>query len=126
MWQRAPVASAIAGLLGAMDVSVSAFATPPETLNPPAYVCGYPRTVTYATSSFGIDLVEFIVGAYAGPFDPDTLDELLAQGRSALDAAPNLSGTVQVAQVTTQSNWRRLSVAGAEVLAADLTLEIRM
>jgi hypothetical protein len=129
-WQRAPVAAAIADVLSVAGDgwNVTSFATPPETLNPPAYVCAYPRTVTYDTASFGVDLVEYVVGAYAGPNDPDTLDELLAQARAALSVDPGLAGTVQSLQVTTQSNWRRVAIASSNVnvLAADLILEIRM
>jgi hypothetical protein len=126
-WQRAPVAAAIADVLAA-KVAVASFATPPETLNPPAYVCGYPRTVTYDVSSFGIDLVEYIVSAYAGPNDPDTLDGLLAEARAALEVDPGLGAVVQSLQVTVQSNWRRVAIAASNisVLVADLTLEIRM
>jgi hypothetical protein len=126
MWQRAPVATAIAGLLGAIDPSVSAFATPPETLNPPAYVCAYPRRVEYNMASLGVDLVTFVVSAFAGPTDPDTLDDLLSDAAAALNASPTLAGSVQEGHVSGQDNWRRFSLAGAEVLAADLTLEIRM
>jgi hypothetical protein len=126
-WQRAPVAAAVAEVLSA-KVAVACFATPPETLNPPAFVCAYPRTVTYDTSSFGIDLVEYIVSAYAGPNDVDTLDGLVSEARAALEVDPGLGGVVQSLQVTTQGNWRRLSIASTNVnvLAADLTLEIRM
>jgi hypothetical protein len=121
------VAAAIADVLAA-KVPVSCFATPPETLNPPAYVCAYPRTVTYDVSSFGVDLVEFILGAYAGPNDPDTLDELLGEARAALSVDPGLGGVVQSLIPTTQSNWRRVAIAANNIsaLAADLTLEIRM
>lgn len=126
-WQRAPVAAAVAEVLAA-KTAVSCFATPPETLNPPAYVCAYPRTVTYDTSSFGIDFVEFILIAFSGPNDPDTLDDLLAQARDALSVDPGLSATVQSLQVTTQSNWRRIAIAANNIsaLAADLVLDIRM
>jgi hypothetical protein len=121
------VAAAIADVLSD-KVPVSCFATPPETLNPPAYVCAYPRTVTYDASSFGVDLVEFVLGAYAGPNDVDALDELLSEARAALSVDPGLSGTVQSLVPMSQSNWRRVAIAAGNIsaLAADLVLEIRM
>lgn len=126
-WQRRPVAAAIAEILSAIDPVVSVFATPPETLNPPAYVCGYPRSVTYDTPTFGIDTCQFQVAACAAPFDVDTLDSLLTAAKVALREADNLGGVVQYCHPMNQTNWQRVSLGGStNLLQGDLILEIRM
>jgi hypothetical protein len=125
-WERATAATAIAAVLEAIDPAVSVFATPPATFNPPAYVCGVVRTLTYDGATFGIDAVQFRVFVSAGPEEYDRLDALCASARAALAVDPSLAGAVQHLRVLSQENWRRLAVAGADTLTADLILEIRM
>ena len=125
-WQRKPVAAAIASILDELDQGVGVFATPPETLNPPAYVCGYPRTVDFDQAQFGVDVCQFQLMALVAPNDVDRLDELLALAKEALKAETTLGGTVIHARPTVQSNWHPLDIAGAKTLAGELTLEIKM
>jgi hypothetical protein len=125
-WRRAPVAEAIAEILAAIDPVISTFAVPPETLNPPAYVCGWARSVEYDTPTFGTDTAAFQVMAVAGPNEADKLDEMLALAKVALRDAIDLGGVVPYCHPTSQNNWRRINIAGADVLAGELTLEIRM
>lgn len=116
----------VAAILSDLNESVSVFPTPPETLNPPAYVCGYPRTVTYDTPTFATDQCSFQLLAFAGPNDPDTLDALLSAAKAALRTDTTLGGIVMYCHPTEQLNWRRVNIAGSELLAGELTLEIRM
>jgi hypothetical protein len=116
----------MAELLAAIDPATGAFAQPPETVNPPAYVCGYPRTVDYDTPTFGTDTCSFQLLALAGPNEADRLDEMLTLAKVALRDALNLGGVVIYCHPTSQTNWRRINIAGAEVLAGELSVEIRM
>jgi hypothetical protein len=124
-WSRTKAAAAVAGVLAALD-GIAVFATPPETFNPPAYIVGYPSSVAYGHVGFGMDLASLPVMAAAGPNSADDVDALIQNAKDAIDADPTLGGAVGNATVATQANWRRVDVAGAQVLAADLVLEIRM
>lgn len=126
-WNRAQAAQAVADVLAPVDELVSVFASPPSTFNPPAYIVGYPRRVAYdAGAGFGVDVAELPVLAGCGVSEVDRVDQLLEAAHKAVNADPSLGGAVQHARVASQDNWRILSVAGADVLAADLTVEIRM
>ena len=129
-WERSSAAAAVAAVLEPVAAGqtppASVFATPPESFNPPAYVCGVVRTLTYDGAAFGVDHVEFRLFVSAGPTDYDGLDVLCAQARAALAADPSLAGAVKHCRVLSQENWRRLAIAGADTLTADLILEIRM
>jgi hypothetical protein len=125
-WVRATAAQAVADVLATIDPLVSVFASPPSTFNPPVYVVGYPRIVNYDAATFGVDDVELPMFAGVGVAEIDRLDAMLDQARKAIAADNSLAGAVMHVRVTEQSNWRILSVAGADVLAADLTLRIRM
>jgi hypothetical protein len=125
-WQRAVAAAALQTLLAAIDATVPAFATPPETFNPPAYIVGFPTQVQYDRASFGVDLASLPILVACGPSEADRVDELLDAARHAVAADPSAGGVLVDAHALTQGNWRRLNVAGADVLAADLVLEIRM
>jgi len=125
-WERAPVAAALAGILGNIDAQVKAFELPPETFNPPAFIVGYPQTVDYDVAAFGVDLVALPIAAFCGTAEVDRVDALLTAAKVALEADLTLGGAVKACKPRTQQAWRRLSVAGAEVLGADIVLEIRM
>jgi hypothetical protein len=51
---------------------------------------------------------------------------LIAQVRSAVMADDTLGGAVQRAWPALERNWRPLKVAGADLLAADLVLQVYM
>jgi hypothetical protein len=126
-WTRAPVAAALVPILAAIDPAVPAYAEPPETFNPPAYIVGYPRTVNYRTPTFGVDTAQLPMLAAAGAGEVDRVDELLAAAYDAIAAAPKpIGGIVQLVEIGPQDNWRLLRVAGVDVLAADLLLTIRV
>jgi hypothetical protein len=126
-WHRAAAAAGVVGLLTDLDATVKVFGTPPETFNPRAYVVGYPRRVAYdAGAGFGVDVAELRVLAAAGPTDVDGLDQMLHDAKIALAADPTAAGMVQSMRVADQENWRRQLIAGADMLTADLILEIRM
>jgi hypothetical protein len=129
-WQRAPVAAALVTILAAVDDSVPAFAVPPDTFNPPAYIVGYPRTVNYRTPQFGVDEAQLPLAVACGVAEVDRVDDLLRRAYDALSAAtatdPTLGGTVLLVDPGPQDNWRLLKVAGVDVLAADLLLRVLM
>ena len=125
-WQRAPAAAGLAALLEPLDPLASVFSSPPSTFNPPAYVVGYVTRVDYGVPSYTIDTATLPMLAAAGVAELDRVDAMLAAAKVAIGADPTLGGSVQVARVTTQQSWRVLSVAGSEILCADLVLEIRM
>ena len=125
-WERAPAAAALAAVLTQLDDTVAVFASPPATLNAPAYVVGYTTRVDYGTPSFSIDLATQPVAACVGLGEVDRGDTMLAAAKAAIGADPSLGGAVQVARVTSQTNWRALNVAGADLLFGDLVIEIRM
>lgn len=125
-WTRIIAAAGIGQVLDRLDPSVNVFATPPETFNPPAYIVGYPRTVTYSVPTFGVDLAVVPVMVGVGPNEVDRADAMVASAKDALWSDPTLGQLVQGLRVTEQSNWRRLNVAGIDVLAVDLVVEITM
>jgi hypothetical protein len=125
-WERSTAAAAIVEVLSQLDPAVSVFVTPPETLNPPAYVVGYIRSLLYDQSSFATDAASLTVSAVTGANDVDRCDAMLRDAKVALHADPSLAGAAQHCRVSEQGNWRRLNIAGSELLAGDLTVEIRM
>jgi hypothetical protein len=132
VWKRADAAAAIAAILEQVDTMtvigapVSVFAAPPETFNPPAYIVGYPAQVNYDGATFGIDEALLPVYAVGGMSEVDRIDALLEAAKVALAADTTAGGAVQWLRVTTQTNWRPLKVGGSDLLAGDLTIEIRM
>jgi len=129
-WQRAPAAAALVGKLSAAvaagTLPVTVFDKPPATLNAPALVVGRPLEVRYATAAFGIDEAELPVVVVAGADGDDMLDSLITTVREAVAPDPTLGGVVQSAIVSLERNWRNLTVAGADVLTADVLLTIQM
>jgi len=131
VWKRADAAAAIVPILEAIDTTtligalVSVFAAPPETFNPPAYIIGYPAQVNYDGATFGIDEALLPVYAAGGMSEVDRIDALLEAAKVAIAGAP-LPSALQLLRVMQQTNWRPLKVGGSDLLAADLTLEIRM
>jgi hypothetical protein len=125
-WVRATAAAAVASILTPIDATVSVFASPPETFNPPAYIVGYTRLVNYDGATFGVDRVDLPVMAAAGIGELDRVDALLAQAKDALDLDPSAGGAVQSLYTKTQDQWRVIVVGGSELLAAELVLDIRM
>jgi hypothetical protein len=123
-WDRTKVAQALANVLDGGDVTV--FPSPPYTLNPPAYVVGLPTQVTYDTAAFGVDEADLPVICIAADGDFDTVDVLKSAAIAAVSADRNLGGTVAVAVPAEETNWRRLTVGGAQMTACDLTIRIRM
>jgi hypothetical protein len=125
-WSRSEAAAAVVSILSELDPVVSVFAQPPETLNPPAYVVGYVRMVMYDQPSFAVDAANLVVAAVTGANEVDRCDAMLHDAKVALNADPSLSGVAKHCRVIEQGNWRRLNIAGSELLAGDLTVEIRM
>jgi hypothetical protein len=126
-WERAPVAAALLPVLAAIDPAVPAYASPPETFNPPAYIIGYTRTVNYRVH-FGVDEALLPILAACGTAEVDRVDHLLNLAYDALSTAADstFGGVVQLVDPGPQDNYRLVRVAGIDVLAADLLLRVLM
>jgi hypothetical protein len=121
------MSAALAEVLGAGTAgTVTVFPAPPATFNPPALVVQYPTTVTKHSPAFGVDLAALPVLAAVGAPEGGALDALLEQATAAVEADISLAGTVQSAKTVEWRNWRILTVAGVDMLVAELVLEIRM
>jgi len=125
-WNRtAATAAIVAAVAAALGETVFVYSRPPQTINPPAVVVGRPDEVLYAMSAFGVDEASLPV-LCVGPADgEDVVDSLLADVRAGL-ADPMLGGAVQSCVPALQRNWRNMTVAGIDILQAELVLTIRM
>ena len=126
-WSRSLAAGALADALKAADDgSTNIFASPPMTLNPAAIVVGRPIEVRYATAGLGVDEVELPVVCIGAMEGDDVVDALMTFVRSTVMADPSVGGALRSASPSLGRNWRAVRIAGADLLAADLVLEIRM
>ena len=126
-WNRAPVAAALVDVLAeATNDQVMVFDRPPATLNAPAVVVGRANTVTYGVGALGIDNAELPLIVIGGLDDMDGVEALKMACRLAVAADPALGGVVQLAYPGEERNWRGLNIGGADFLAVDLILQIRM
>jgi hypothetical protein len=121
------VAAALGEVLSAATAgAVTVFERPPATFNVPAIIVADPTRVAYGLPTFGMDQATLSVVCAAGGDEVDYLDGLIATVVTALKDAATLGGVVQACWVKEQSNWRMLTVGGAEYRAADVVLEITM
>jgi hypothetical protein len=122
---RAPVAAALVDMLtAATGGGVFIHERPPYTVNAPAVVVGRAVSVSYGAVAFGIDLATLPLGIVGGAEADDTVDDLKATVRKAIEADPTVGGSVQVAFCTEERNWRNVSSGGADLLTVDLIVEI--
>jgi hypothetical protein len=124
-WERAPVAAALADLLADAAPGVAVFDTQPATLNPPALVVSRPTVVRYSAAAIAVDEVELPV-ICVGPLTAgdNTVADLAGLVRAAVAAEPTLSGTVKIAWITEERNWRAVTIAGVDCLAVDVIVNI--
>jgi hypothetical protein len=124
------VATAIAtDLTNATEGGISAFADPPPTFNVPAFIVGWPQTVSFHRPAFGIDEVTLPIIVAVGLPESAVLDSLLITARGALEADRTLGGVLTYGDMVVDGtrNWRMLvDVGGGQYLAADLMLTIHM
>lgn len=125
-WDRTAAAAALAEMLRSALPEVPVFEAPEATFNAPALVCQFPTSVLLSSPSFGVDTASWAVLAAVGAAEADRLDELLASATAVVRLDPTLGRVVQTTRPLEWRNWRLLTVAGAELLAADLALETRM
>jgi hypothetical protein len=125
-WNRDDVAKALVPILQPIDAQAKVFPDPPETFNPPAFIVGFVQSVDYDLAAFGVDMVQLPIAACCGAGEVAKVDAYIVAARDAISEDLTLGGVVHAAKPRAQNNWRRLQVAGAEILAADLVLEIRM
>jgi len=119
------VSKAIVVALEGLDPTVTCFASPPTTFNPPAYIVGYTTTVIYDATMFGVDVATQPVACVSGPTDRNRAEALARVAKDALRVDPSLGGTVQHLRVVSRSNPRFWSVGGADAYVVDLILEIQ-
>jgi hypothetical protein len=124
-WDRATTAKALAAQLEAAISGVTIYDRPLYDLNAPAIVIGRPLETRYAASAFGVDLTTLPVACVAGTERDDDVSDLIAQVRAAVAGDVSLGGTVAVCVPTAERNWRPIKVGGADLLAADVVLEIQ-
>ena len=123
-WDYPSSSAAIVDTLTAAIANVAIFDRPPASFNVPAVIVAHPAMVT-RNSPFGIDLVQWPIICAVGPDQADRLAELLDACASALETDPALFGIVQSTRAVSFQGWRVMDVSGIQVLAADLTIEIR-
>jgi hypothetical protein len=123
-WSRAPVAAALVDVLTtAIDGTVTVFAEPPQTLNPPAIVVG-PATMTYAVAGFAVDDVELTVMVIVPVGRLNDLDALARKVHDAILADSTLAGSVKVAWPIEQRNSRGVVIAGIDLSVVDVVVRI--
>jgi hypothetical protein len=125
-WNRQTAAAAItAALQATMGETVFVFNKPPATVNPPAVIVGRASEVRYSIPAFSIDEAILPVTC-AGPVDGDDIvSGLIAAVRGSFPD-PTLGGVVQACWPTDERAWRQVSIAGVDVLLADVNLTIQM
>jgi hypothetical protein len=126
-WSLVAVSEALAATLSAAlnPDSVTVFASPPTTLNPPAVVVSYPAPVVFGTRALGVDTAAIPVICAVGLTAPlSSLDALLESTRAALDADRKLGGAVKSCLVTELVDIRSASIAGIDLLAGYLSVSV--
>jgi hypothetical protein len=125
-WNRQTAAAAITSALQVtLGETVWVYSKPPGTVNPPAVIVGRPTEVRYSIPAFSIDEATLPVTC-VGPVDgDDVVDQLAAQVRASFPD-PTLGGVVQACWPTDERAWRQASIAGVDVLLADVNLTIQM
>jgi hypothetical protein len=128
-WDRSQAAKALASLLGetatAAGSLASVFDRPQATVNPPALIVAY-ADVQFSTAAFSIDEADLIVTCVAPWGGEDASDDLVGLVRTTVADHPTLDGAVQICDATATRNWRNATVAGVDVLLADVVLHILM
>jgi hypothetical protein len=125
-WDRAAVAKALATQLEAAVPDVTVYDRPRYNLNAPAIVVGHAAETRYSTHAMTIDDTQLPVTCVAGTEREDDVADLIADVRTAVLADVTLGGAVQSATPLLERNWRPLKVAGADLLAADVVLQVYM
>jgi hypothetical protein len=126
-WVRQPVADALVAILAdTLGGLVSVFDRPPLSLNAPSIVVGRVVQVEYNRDTFGLDVATLPVICVGGMDSDGDIDDMKLAVRDAVMVDRTLGGVVADTVPTEERNWRNIAVSGAELLAVDLILEIRM
>jgi hypothetical protein len=127
-WNRATFANALAEAIRSADTTatVSVFAAPPTTVNPPAVIVAHPSEVRYGVAALGTDESDFPVICVGTIGGEDVIDGLIALVIGATMDDPTIGGAVQSVAPEAQRNWRAVKIGGADYLAADVALSVRM
>jgi hypothetical protein len=130
-WDRTAFAKALAAAienqLYESGVTATVFAKPPFTLNAPSIVIARPTEVRYSEAAFSIDAAAVVVTCIGGADDDETVSELIGVVRSAISPPDEgLGAVVQTCQDRSERNWTHVNVSGADLLRADVVLDIQM
>jgi hypothetical protein len=125
-WDRATCAKALVTLLGPALPGVSVYDRPMYSYNAPAVIVGRAAETRYSTFAIGIDETQLPLTVAVGTEREDDVSDLMAQIRSAIEGDNSLGGTVASCTAALDRNWRNTKVAGADLLAADLVLQVYM
>ena len=123
-WDRAPVAKALQAVLTAALDATNVYDRPPQTVNPPAVVIGWPTEVRYSAAGLGSDEARLPVICVAPADGDDVVSGLIQTVRDAIAGDLTLGGVVQSAVAAREHNWRAVAVAGIELLQAEVELAI--
>jgi hypothetical protein len=125
-WNRAPVADALVNVItAATGGTVTVFAEPPQTLNPPAVTIG-PVTMPFSTFAFAVDEADLAVVCVAAIGHLNDLDALAQQVRQAVVGDPTLQGSVKTAWPYEQRNNRNVTVAGVDLSTVEVVVKVTM
>jgi hypothetical protein len=122
------LANALRAAAGTIDgPAPSVFDHLPETCNPPALVVGWPIEVAFSTAGLALDTAQVPVTCVGPlPNGEATVDALSGLVCSVLASDPQVAHTVHVASATRQSGWRKTTIGGADVTAADVIITVNM
>ena len=130
-WSRSPVAAALAQLLtSALDQSdecdAQVYEAPPFSLNADSIVIGRATEVRYSVQGFALDEVTLPITCVGGMDQDDTVAALIELVRSTVHASINLDGACSEIHAVGERGWRHVNVSGADLLAAEITLQVLM
>jgi hypothetical protein len=125
-WNRVNAVQAIvAALQQTVGDQAFVFDKTPQTINPPAIVVGRPLEVSYSSAAFGIDETTISIICVAAADGEDVIDQLITLVRESFPD-PSLGRAVQSCVCTNERNWRNTTVAGIDILQAEVILTIQM
>jgi hypothetical protein len=89
-------------------------------------VIGRPTEVRYSVQGFSLDEVTLPVSCVGGMDRDADVAALIELVRSTVDASINLDGACSEIHAVGERGWRHVNVAGADLLAAEITLQVLM
>jgi len=124
-WNRTDAVKAIVQALSANINAAWIFDKTPQTINPPAVVVSRPDTINYSFFALGIDEATIPVVCVGAADGEDTVDALITAVRQSFPD-PSLGGIVSSCVPSSERGWRNASIAGIDVLQAEVVLTVQM